>query len=98
MKTFFAVLIALSFSGSAFAKKDSAAEKQKLIDKMVSACKAELAKDPALAETSDGETVWRNLEDKEHANVKFAKNCHVAHEKYEHKYHKDEEHEEGEKY
>ena len=77
----------------AFAKD----EKQVLINNMVKACQSELAKDPALTDTSNGETVWKNLEDKEHAKVKFAKTCHAAHEKYEAKYHKEGENEEGEK-
>ena len=90
MKYVVTILLALSFGTTVFAKKDEAADKQKLVDGMVKACKADLAKAPALADTTDGETVWKNLEDKEHSNVKISKNCHNAHEKYEHKYHKEE--------
>lgn len=86
MKTLFLTLVVVAFSLSAFAKKD---DKQTLINSMVKNCKAELAKDPALADTSDGEGVWKNLEDKEHAKVKLSKKCDDAHEKYEHKYHKE---------
>ena len=68
---------------------DSAADKQKMTDKMISACKMELAKDPALSDTSDSEMVWKNLEDKEHAKMKLSKKCNMAHEKYEHKFHKE---------
>lgn len=92
MRFIFLSVLVLAFSASAFAKKD---EKQVLIDKMVTNCKAELGKEPALAETKDAETVWRNLEDKEHSKVALSKQCHTAHEAYEHKYHKDEA-EEGE--
>jgi hypothetical protein len=60
-----------------------------LIKKMATACKAELAQDPSLSETTDGEKVWRNLEDKKHPQAKFSKGCHSAHEKYEAKYHKE---------
>jgi hypothetical protein len=90
MKVFLAMLIASACSLCAFAKGDGTADKANLINKMVSACKEELAKDPALTETTDGEMVWKNLEDKEHAKVKLSKNCDKAHEKYEHKYHKEE--------
>lgn len=86
-KQLLVVLVASQF-GMAFAK-DGAADKQKMTDKMVSACKMELAKDPALSDTSDSEMVWKNLEDKEHAKIKLSKNCNMAHEKYEHKFHKE---------
>jgi hypothetical protein len=87
MKFVMISIIALAFSASAYAKND---DKQTLINSMVKNCKAELAKDPALKDTKDGETVWRNLEDKENSKMKFSKSCHAAHEKYEHKYHKEE--------
>ena len=86
MKTLFLTLVVLAFGLSAFAKKD---DKQTLIDSMVKHCKTELAKDPGLTDTTDGEAVWKNLEDKEHAKVKLSKKCDTAHEKYEHKYHKE---------
>jgi hypothetical protein len=90
MKKFMIVVLGLALSNASFAAND----KKALTDKMVSACKADLAKEPALSDTSDSEAVWRNLEDKEHTHVKLSKKCHAAHEKYEAKYHKeDEEHE-----
>jgi hypothetical protein len=85
----------LMIGSMAFAKADASA-KDALVKKMVTACKAELGKEPGLTDMTDGEKVWRNLEDKEHAKVKLSKNCHNAHEKYEAKYHKDEESEENE--
>lgn len=92
MKRLAISLIGCCLTVSAFAKgKDN---KEILIKNMVKACKTELAKDPALADTTDGETVWKNIEDKEHGTVKLSKNCHNAHEKYEAKYHKEESDEE----
>jgi hypothetical protein len=84
------VTIALTFAVSAaFAKKSD--EKEKLVKNMVKSCKADLAKDPAQTNTTDGEAVWKNLEDKENGTVKLSKACHSAHEKYEAKYHKEDE-------
>jgi hypothetical protein len=91
MKTMILATILLAFPLASFAKKDPAAEKQAIVNKMVTSCKAELDKAPKLADTTDSEAVWRNLEDKEHSKVAFSKKCHEAHEKYEGKYHKDEE-------
>jgi hypothetical protein len=89
MKKIILVPLAIALASSfAFAKKD---EKQTLISSMTKACKTELAKDPALTDTTDGEAVWKNLEDKEHSSVKLSKACHTAHEKYEDKYHRGEE-------
>jgi hypothetical protein len=90
MKNVIASLAVLAICASAFAKTTEAT-KESLIKSMVTSCKAELAKEPALTETTDGETIWKNLEDKEHSQVKFSKNCHAAHEKYEHKFHKEDE-------
>ncbi|MBL7669701.1 MAG: hypothetical protein JNM39_04385 [Bdellovibrionaceae bacterium] len=92
MKTLIASAIALGLASSAYAAND----KKALTDRMLSACKTDLAKEPALTEITDSEAVWRNLENKEHAKVKLSKNCHAAHEKYEAKFHKDEEAEEHE--
>ena len=93
MKWILSSLMILSLTASA--KTDSEAVKKKLVDHMVTACKNELSKDPALAEIKDGEAVWRNLEDKEEvAKMKLSKGCHAAHEKYEDKYHRGEEHDE----
>lgn len=89
MKLLAITLVGCCLSASAFAKGKT--DKETLVKNMVSACKAELAKDPALTDTTDAENVWKNLEDKEHSKVKLSRRCHSAHEKYEAKYHKDEE-------
>jgi hypothetical protein len=92
MKSFCIGLLTIGLATSVFAK-GSGASKEKMIKKMASACKAELAKEPALTDKRDGESIWKNLEDKEHGQVKISKNCHNAHEAYEHKFHKGEENE-----
>ena len=86
----FILVSLLSLSLSTFAANKNS-EKEKLITGMVTSCKAELAKDPAMTDKSDAEAVWKNIEDKEHGSVKLSKACHNAHEKYEHKYHKEDE-------
>jgi len=56
MKTIFLSLVVVAFGLSAYAKKDL---KQTLTSAMVKNCAAELAKDPALTDTADGEAVWK---------------------------------------
>lgn len=94
MKALAILVIGSCLSVSAYAKGKT--DKETLVKNMVSACKAELANDPALTDTTDGETVWKNIEDKEHGTVKLSKTCHSAHEKYEAKYHKEDAGEEHE--
>ena len=43
----------LAFPLASFAKKDPAAEKQAIVNKMVASCKDDLAKTPALADMTD---------------------------------------------
>lgn len=94
MKKIFSISLVVAFISSiALAKKN---DKQAMIGNMAKLCKIELAKDPALGDTTDGEAIWKNLEDKEHAGIKLSKNCGTAHEQYEHKYHKEEANEESE--
>lgn len=98
MKKVILTAVVLAFASSmALAKTTDM--KQMMIKHMTTACKADLAKEPALKDFTDGEMIWKNLEDKEHAGVKLTKACNMAHEKYEHKFHKGEEageHETGE--
>jgi hypothetical protein len=88
MKSIALALVVTALSLSAYAKRD---DKQTLIDSMAKNCKSELAKTPKLTDLTDGETVWKNLEDKEHSKVALSKDCEAAHEKYEAKYHKEDE-------
>lgn len=98
MKKLLIALCVVGFGVTGFSKADSGADKKLLTDKMTKACKTELAKEPALDGTQDGEAIWKNLEDKEHSKVKLSKNCDNAHEAYEAKYHKGDKAEESEKH
>jgi hypothetical protein len=86
MKMFAVILMSLTLSTTLYAKNT----RESLTKKMLSACKDDLSKSPVL-NSIDGESIWKNLEDKENGQIKLSKECHMAHEKYEHKFHRVEE-------
>ena len=82
MKKAILTFVVLSVSLSAYAKDP----RKKLTAKMAKVCKYELTQEPTLTDDSDGDAIWKNLEDKKNnKKMPLSKKCANAHEAYKEK-------------